>query len=195
MPKNLAAVSFSRILETLRRLSAMAPAKAKERHPTFPNFATHVAKLFHDDRLFDIIPRLELEMRLIDEHKPPLRPALDPYVSTQIGVFSKNFSDWEIGHFLSYPDCCIRPFAEETRYGLDERHSKELQGEAGMIFATTAGFIPHSIYCKESHKRALIAFINQEELQGLKKLESEIFTALPHMHPEYRGQYYEIRAP
>jgi hypothetical protein len=195
MSKNLASASFSQILDRLRALSSVEQAEAKEKHPTFPNFAFHIAKLFHEDRLFDIMQRLELEMHLIDEYQPPIRPALDPYVSTQIGVFSKNFDDWEIGHFLSYPDCCIRPFAEEARYGLDERHSKELSDEPGKIFASTAGFIPHSINCLESHQRGLIAFISKEELQVLKKLETEIFTALPHMHPEYRAHYFEIMAP
>jgi hypothetical protein len=195
MSKITASDSFSKILVTLTELSSMEPEEAKARHPDFPNFAYHVSKLFQDDRLFDILPRLELQKRLIDEYQPAVRPALDPHASIQLGVLSKVFSDWEIGHFLSYPDCCIKPFAEEARYGLDERHTKELGGMTRKIFATTAGFIPHSIHCAESHERALIAFINANELETLRKLETEIFRALPHMHPEYRGQYYEIRAP
>jgi hypothetical protein len=195
MSKNPAVASFSRILDRFRSLSAESPSEAKALYPAFPNFAFHVSKLFQENRLFDIMPRLELEMSLIDEHQPAVRPALDPYVSTQIGVFSKNFNDWEIGHFLSYPDCCIKPFAEEARYGLDERHFNELRGMKGKIFVTTAGFIPHSIYCKKSQQEALIAFIDRDELKALRKLEAEIFSALPHMHPEYQGQYYEVRAP
>jgi len=194
MSKISASASFSKILDRLTELSSLEPSEAKATHPDFPNFAHHVAKLFQEDRLFDIIPRLELQKRLIEANDPAIRPALDPYSSTQLGVFSKNFSDWEIGHFLSYPDCCIRPFAEEARYGLDERHAKEFQGMTGKIFATTAGFIPHSIHCEESRQRALISFISARQLEVLKGLEAAIFRALPHMHPEYQGQYYEIRA-
>ncbi len=134
-------------------------------------------------------------MALIEEYGPAVRPALDPYVSTQIGIFSRRFDDWEVGHFLSYPDCCIKPFAEEARYGLDERHAEELKRVVGKIFVTTAGFIPHSIHCEESQKRALIAFISRGELDDIRRLEAAIFKVLPHMHPEYRGQYYEVRIP
>jgi hypothetical protein len=194
MSKILASTSFSKILYTITALSSQEPDEAKAKHPDFPNFAFHIAKLFQEDRLFDILPRLELQKRLIEEHQPAVRPALDPHSSTQLGVFSRNFSDWEIGHFLSYPECCIKPFAEEARFGLDERHAKEFQGMTGKIFATTAGFIPHSIHCAKSQERALIGFISVQELNVMKKLEVEIFRALPHMHPEYRAQYYEIRS-
>jgi len=193
MSKITASASFSKILQTLTELSSLEPDEAKAKHSDFPNFAYHIAELFQEDRLFDILPRLGLQKRLIDEHQPAVRPALDPHASTQLGVFSRNFSDWEIGRFLSYPDCCIKPFAEEARYGLDERHAKEFLGITEKIFVTTAGFIPHSIHCAESHERALIGFIDAHELDAMRKLETEIFRALPHMHPEYRAQYYEIR--
>lgn len=193
MSKISASASFSKILNTLTELSGLEPEEARAKHDGFPNFAFHVAKLFQEDRLFDILPRLGVQRQLIDAHKPAIRPALDPHSSTQLGIFSRNFSDWEIGNFLSYPECCIKPFAEEARFGLDERHAREFQGMTGKIFATTAGFIPHSVHCAESQERALIGFIDARDLKILRKLEAETFRALPHMHPEYRAQYYEIR--
>lgn len=193
MSKISASASFSKIFETLSVLSRMDPDEAKSKYKDFPNFASHIAKLFQEDRLFDILTRLELQKSIIDRHQPRIRPALDPHTSTQIGIFSRNFSDWEIGRFLSYPTCCIRPFAEEARFGLDERHAKEFQGMAGKIFATTAGFIPHSVHCAESLERALIGFIDAKDLSVMRQLEAETFRAIPHMHSEYRAQYYEIR--
>jgi hypothetical protein len=118
---------------------------------------------------------------------------MDPYVSTQIGIFSKNYSDWEIGGFLGYPVCCMRPFVEEARYGIDERHAAEFRKAKGRIFAATAGFIPHSIFCNASQAGGLIAFVTKEELVSMRLVERELTAALPHFHSEYQGKYYEIR--
>jgi len=193
--KGAAVTSFLRILSLLKDLSSIDdPSSAKTKYPAFPSFAAHVAKLFSEDRLFDVLPRLEVQLGIIRRYGPPVRPAVDPYVSTQIGVFSKNFSDWEIGSFLGYPDCCMRPFVEELRYSLDEGHSEELKQVKGKIFAATAGFIPHSVFCKESHLRGLIAFVTREDVEKLHRLEKDLFTALPHLHSEYKGHYYEIRS-
>ncbi|MGA2572655.1 MAG: DUF483 domain-containing protein [Candidatus Methanomethylicaceae archaeon] len=193
-PQGKAIRSFSRIINLLRDLSStdkldVIPSK----YPSFPTFASHIAKLFSDDRLFDIIPRLEIELGIIAKHNPPVRPAMDPYVSTQIGIFSKNYSDWEIGGFLGYPDCCMRPFADEARYGIDERHAAELKKVKGRIFVATAGFIPHSIFCSASQAGGLIAFVTKEELESIRQVERELTAALPHFHSEYQGQYYEVR--
>jgi hypothetical protein len=188
--------SFLRILDILRDLSVQVdPSAAAKKYPAFASFAGHIAKLFSEDRLFDVLPRLEIELGLVQKYRPPARPAMDPYVSTQIGVFSRNFSDLEVGSFLGYPECCIRPFAEEARYGLDERHNEELKKlrGSGKIFVTTAGFVPHSIFCEDSHKRGLIAFVTENELKRMRLLEGELSVALPHMHTEYQGQYYEVR--
>jgi len=191
----IAEISFSRILGILEELSKMDEIpSAAQKYPDFPNFAAHIAKLFADDRLMGVLPRARLELELIKKTSPRVRPALDPFISTQLGVFSRNFSDWEVGHFLSYPDCCIRPFTEEARFGLDERHTEELKKVKGKIFVTTAGFIPHSIFCEESLSKGLIAFVSKEELEGLRILEKKIALALPHMHTSYQGTYYEVRA-
>lgn len=186
--------SFSRIINLLKDLSFIDELNAiPSKYPSFPTFASHVAKLFSDDRLFDVIPRLEIELGIIAKHNPPVRPAMDPYVSTQIGIFSKNYSDWEIGGFLGYPDCCMRPFTEEARYGIDERHTAELKEVKGRIFVATAGFIPHSIFCSESQAGGLIAFVTKEELESMRQVERELTAALPHLHSEYQGHYYEVR--
>jgi hypothetical protein len=186
--------SFSKILSILEDLSRAEDIQsAVAKYPGFPNFAVHIAELFAEDRLMDVLPRVRTELEIVKKTSPKVRPALDPFVSTQLGVFSHILSDWEVGHFLDYPDCCIRPFAEEARFGLDERHAAELKGLKGKIFVTTAGFIPHSIFCGESLKKGLIAFVTEEELKGLHKLENELFTALPHMHTSYLGTYYEVR--
>jgi hypothetical protein len=187
-------LSFSRIINLLRDLSFTDNLGAvQSKYPSFPTFASHVAKLFSDDRLFDVIPRLEIELSIIAKHNPPVRPAMDPYVSTQIGIFSKNYSDWEIGGFLGYPDCCVRPFAEEARYGIDERHAAELKKVKGRIFVATAGFIPHSIFCSKSQAGGLIAFVTKEELESIRYVERELTAALPHFHSEYQGKYYEVK--
>ncbi|MBM5805678.1 MAG: DUF483 domain-containing protein [Candidatus Verstraetearchaeota archaeon] len=192
--KGVAVTSFLRILSLLKDLSSIDdPSSARTTYPAFPSFAEHIAKLFSEDRLFDVLPRLAIQLGIIRRYDPPVRPAMDPYVSTQIGVFSKNFSDWEIGSFLGYPDCCMRPYAEELRYSLDEEHVRELKQVKGRIFVTTAGFIPHSVFCKESHLRGLIAFIAREDVERLRLLENELSSALPHLHPEYQRHYYEIR--
>ena len=189
-----AITSFLRILSVLKILSSIDdPSSARIKYPEFPSFAAHIARLFSEDRLFDVMPRLEIQLEIIKKYDPPVRPAMDPYVSTQIGVFSKNFSDWEIGSFLDYPACCIRPYVEELRYSLDEGHTKELTQVMGKIFVTTAGFIPHSIFCRESHLRGLVAFVTREDVEKLHLLENELSTALPHLHSEYQRHYYEIR--
>jgi len=192
--KGAAVTSFLRILSVLKDLSSIDdPSNARTKYPAFPSFAAHVAKLFSEDRLFDVLQRLEIQLGIIRRYDPPVRPAMDPYVSTQIGVFSKNFSDWEIGSFLGYPDCCMRPYVEELRYSLNEGHTKELKQIKGKVFVATAGFIPHSVFCKESHLRGLIAFIVREDVEKLHLLEDELSTALPHLHSEYQRHYYEIR--
>jgi hypothetical protein len=186
--------SFSRIINQLRDLSSTdALDVIQSKYPSFPTFASHIAKLFSDDRLFDVIPRLEIELDIIIKHNPLVRPAMDPYVSTQIGIFSKNYSDWEIGGFLGYPDCCMHPFVEEARYGIDERHAAELKEVKGRIFVATAGFIPHSIFCSESQAVGLIAFVTKEEFESMRQVERELTAALPHFHSEYQGHYYEVR--
>ncbi len=191
--------SLSRISGILNALSScVTAADARSMYPAFPNFAEHIAQLFLEDRLFDIMPRLEVQQSLVKKWQPPVRPALDPYISAQIGVFSKNFDDYETGHFLDYPDCCIRSFNERIRYALDELHEKELAELSSRCkdkpyFVTTSGFVPCSVLCEESHRRRLIAFTDGAQVSAMRSLETEIAGALPHFHSEYQGKYYEIR--
>ncbi len=184
--------SILRIIEILRELSKMDDLSlVKSKFPAFPSFAENICQLFLEDRLFDIMPRLEIYLKIIRKYNPQVRPAIDPYVSMQIGVFSKNFSDWEIGRFLGYPNCCIKSFTEEVRYGLDERHFEELKKVKKKVFVTTAGFVPCSIFCKESHSKGLASFLNKKIVHRLNLLEKELSIALPHLHPEYQGHYYD----
>jgi len=193
MPEIKSVQSFERILSIVNELSSLEEPQARSKYVKFPGFAAHISKLFREDRLYDILPRMEVELEIIKKYSPAVRPALDPYVSTQIGVFSGNFSDWEVGFFLGYPECCMKPFAEEARYGLDERHAAELGRLKGKIFVTTAGFIPHSVFCGESLANGLISFVSEVELGTLRQLEKEMSARLPHMHSAYQGQYYEVR--
>lgn len=185
--------SFSELANRIRSLSSLLPDEAELSFPKSPNFARHVAKLFLEDRLFDVLPRLEVQLNIVGKFSPPVRPALDPYTSTQIGVFSKSFDDFEIGHFLGYPECCMRSFSERVRYSIDEDHMLELResGEAG--FVTTAGFIPCSIFCSEAHARGLLSFIKPSQVGSLKAMEKITASELPHFHPEYREHYFEVR--
>jgi hypothetical protein len=182
-----------RIFNVLKDLSMGfdLPA-ARLKYPEFPSFAEHVAKLFVDDRLFDVLPRLDIQLHIAARYDLPIRPALDPYISTQIGIFSKTISDLETGHFLNYPDCCIKSFSEEIRYGLDERHRQELRDMNDKVFVTTAGFIPHSVFCGEAHSRGLACFLGKAHVASLRKLEIELASALPHCHSEYQQHYFEI---
>ncbi|MDD1776519.1 MAG: DUF483 domain-containing protein [Candidatus Methanomethylicus sp.] len=183
---------LQRIYNILKNLSMeFDPDLASKAYPQFPNFAAHLAKLFIDDRLFDIMQRLETQVKIVFKYNPSIRPALDPYISTQIGIFSKEISDFEIGHFLNYPDCCIKSFSEEIRYGLDEKHRSEMKPN-GEVFVTTAGFIPHSIYCDEAISKGLVGFIPKSSVANLKKLEKELAILLPHCHSEYQEHYYEF---
>jgi len=200
MPPSNGFESLSRISGILNALSSCSSAAdARSMCPEFPNLAEHIAQLFMDDRLFDVLPRLQVQQDMVKRWQPPVRPALDPYISTQIGVFSKNFEDSETGHFLDYPDCCIRSFSERIRYALDEQHEHELaelgsRGGTKPYFVTISGFVPCSVLCEESHRRRLIAFADDAQVRTMRSLEVEIARSLPHFHSEYQGRYYEIRS-
>ncbi|MGQ9759881.1 MAG: DUF483 domain-containing protein [Candidatus Methanomethylicaceae archaeon] len=186
-------LSLQRIVDIITDLSKIPPESAKKKYSNFPSLAEHISRLFAEDRLFDIPQRLELQLEIVKSYAPPVRPALDPYTSTQIGLFNKNFSDWEIGGLLNYPVCCIKSFAEDIRYDIDALHLQELKNlSKGTALVTTAGFIPHSIFCRESSERALISLVKIDALPLLKKLEAELARKLPHFHPEYQEHYYGI---
>lgn len=186
--------SFLKIVRILKELSLTDdPSLARRKYLTFPTLAEHITRLFYEDRLFDILPRLEVELEIVRRYDPPVRPALDPYVSTQIGIFSKNFSDCEVGCFFDYPECCVHSFVKELRYGLDDKHYDELKKVKGKIFVVTAGFVPCSVFCKESHNRGLISFIDRRIVDKLRLIEKDLANRLPHFHSEYQGHYYEIK--
>ena len=189
-------ISLYKIQKILKELSSINnPPSARLRFARFPSFAEHIANLFEEDRLFDIISRMQIQIDIVSKYNPPVRPALDPYISSQIGVFTRLFNDREIGFFVDYPECCVQSFIEEVRYGLDERHFLELtqsKGQSkGNVFVTTAGFVPCSVFCEESKKRGLIGFLDNTEVDRLKELEKELARKLPHFHPEYQEHYYD----
>uniref|UniRef100_A0A7C3J1V8 DUF483 domain-containing protein n=1 Tax=Candidatus Methanomethylicus mesodigestus TaxID=1867258 RepID=A0A7C3J1V8_9CREN len=191
-------LSLNRIYRILKDLSMNPSTESinkKYRH--FSTFALRISIMFAEDRLFDILPRLETQLEIVRKYAPGVRPALDPYTSSQIGIFSKIDPDAEIGHFLDYPDCCIKSFSEKTRYGIDESHVEELmklpRQKGEKIFVATAGFIPCSALCKKARTRGLVAILNRSEEENLKSLEGELSMALPHFHPEYQNHYYEIK--
>lgn len=194
MSSSKGALSFSGLVDRLVSLSAIPEDKVEEAFPASINFARHVARLFREDRLFDILPRLETQLQIVRRFSPPVRPALDPYTSTQIGVFSKLFDDYEIGHFLGYPECCMRSFAEDIRYSIDGDHIRELERSGMKAFVTTAGFIPCSVFCKEAQNRGLLSFVEPSEIANLRAIEKETAAKLPHFHPEYREHYFEIKS-
>ena len=79
-----------------------------------------------DDFQFNqLMSRLQLEIEITRKYNPPTRPALDPVISTELGVYRGD--DENIGRLLGYPECCIiRSFSEDTRYAIDEDHLEEL---------------------------------------------------------------------
>ncbi|MEN3017126.1 MAG: DUF483 domain-containing protein [Candidatus Methanosuratincola petrocarbonis] len=192
MSSSKGTLSLSGLIDKIRALSVASPEEAEAQFLESPNFARYIAQLFQEDRLFDVLPRLEIQLQIVRQFSPPVRPALDPYTSTQIGIFSKRFDDYEIGRFLGYPGCCMRSFAENIRYGIDEDHIKELKGSGMKAFVTTAGFIPCSIFCREAQSKGLLSFIDPSEIGNLRALEKETAMRLPHFHPEYREHYFEV---
>ena len=69
---------------------------------------------------------------------------------------------------------------------------EELKKVKGKVFVATAGFVPCSIFCKESHNKGLASFLNKKIVHRLNLLEKELSITLPHLHPEYQGHYYDF---
>ncbi|MEJ8543444.1 DUF483 domain-containing protein [Methanothermobacter wolfeii] len=146
-----------------------------------------------DDFQFNqLMSRLQLEIEITRKYNPPTRPALDPVISTELGVYRGD--DENIGRLLGYPECCIRSFSEDTRYAIDEDHLEELAelevpGDACAV-VLPSGFIPCSLRCKEAWERKLIAFADREDMRRILELEEELRRELPHFHIAY-DEYFE----
>ncbi len=139
-----------------------------------------------------LMARLEKEIEIVNKYNPPTRPALDPLVSTELGIYRGD--DYEIGRLLGYPECCIKSFSEETRFAIDEDHLKELEDmeipEGACALILPSGFIPCSLKCSEAWRNGLIAHVNSDEYERILELEDELKRELPHFHLGY-NEYYE----
>ncbi|ADP77723.1 protein of unknown function DUF483 [Methanothermus fervidus DSM 2088] len=143
---------------------------------------------FHFNYLID---RLKLEIEIVKKYSPKVRPAIDPVVSTELGIYRGY--DVEVGKLLGYPICCIKSFLG-GRISIDENHLKEISElkvpKNAYAIIMPSGFIPCSLKCKKAWKRRLINFVTKKEYENILKLEKELITNLLHFHPAY-DEYYE----
>jgi len=155
------------------------------------HISLHIQQM--DDDIFNfIISRLKKEIEIVKRYNPPVRPAIDPMVSSYLGVYSRLEWAEEYGKLMGYPRCCIESF-KSVRFAIDEEHLKEresLKEEGKVAVVITSGFIPCSLRCREAWRRSLIALVSQEEYNSIVKLEEELLRELPHYHGGYR-EYYE----
>ncbi|WP_456419569.1 DUF483 domain-containing protein [Methanocaldococcus infernus] len=134
-----------------------------------------------------ILERLKIEDEIVKKYKPKVRPALDPYVSGELGIY-RRLDDHEIGKFLNYPECCIKSFTEEVRVSIDREHLKEAE-EINKRVVITSGFIPCSLKCKEAIKRGLLGHLNEKELEVIKKVNEELKKRLGSFNIFYEDFY------
>ncbi|KUK01862.1 MAG: DUF483 domain-containing protein [Methanobacteriales archaeon] len=139
-----------------------------------------------------LMARLQKEIEIVNKYNPPARPALDPLVSTELGIYRGD--DYQIGRLLGYPECCVKSFSEETRFAIDKDHLKELEEldapEGACALILPSGFIPCSLKCPRAWESKLIAYVDSEEYQMILELEEELKRELPHFHLGY-NEYYE----
>lgn len=143
-----------------------------------------------------IVNRLKFQIEIVEKYKPKVRPAIDPVVSTELGIY-RRLDDFEIGKLLGYPECCIKSFVEDARIGIDREHLKEveemkdgLKNKGIYAIVLPSGFIPCSLKCEEAIKRGFIGYLNKEEFDNILKLEKELKEKIKHWHFGY-DEYYE----
>ncbi|EHP89675.1 DUF483 domain-containing protein [Methanotorris formicicus] len=141
-----------------------------------------------------IIFRLKKQIEIVEKYKPKVRPAIDPMVSMELGIY-RRLDDYELGKLLNYPECCIKSFSEDFRIGIDRDHLKEaeeIKEKSNNAYAIIlpSGFIPCSLKCEESWKRNLIGIVDEDEYYRILELEKELKEKLPHFHGAY-DEYYE----
>ncbi len=144
----------------------------------------------------NIIDRLKFQIEIVEKYKPKVRPAIDPVVSTELGIY-RRLDDYEIGKLLEYPECCIKSFVENVRISIDNEHLKEvdeireeLKNKGVYAIVLPSGFIPCSLKCKEAIKRGYIGYLNKEEFDNILKLEEELKKKIVHWHFGY-SEFYE----
>ena len=158
------------------------------------NISSYIQNL--NDEIYNlIISRLKKEIEIVKKYKPPVRPAIDPMVSSYLGIYSGLEFAEEYGKLLGYPRCCIESF-KSVRFAIDEEHLKEIEDlkeEGKVAVVITSGFIPCSLKCKEAWKRCLVGLVSQREYNNILQLERELFRELPHYHGGYSEYYEKIR--
>lgn len=102
----------------------------------------HIKRM--DDEKFDyIIARLNKQIEIVEKYNPKIRPAIDPMVSSELGIY-RRLDDYELGELLDYPKCCIISFSENARFGIDRDHLKEID-EMNIDENTYAIILPSEI--------------------------------------------------
>ncbi|ENN95583.1 hypothetical protein J422_07052 [Methanocaldococcus villosus KIN24-T80] len=118
-----------------------------------------------DDIKFEyLINRLKTQIEIVNKYKPKVRPALDPVISFELGVY-RRLDDYEIGKLLNYPLCCIKSFSEDFRIAIDREHLKEAKEINTYAIVITSGFIPCSLKCKMAMKNGLLGYMDEEEFK------------------------------
>jgi len=129
---------------------------------------------------------VETELVLWEESGLHVRPALHPYVSERIGVYT--LDDEEIGRFLGYPECCVEYFLEgHVRFDHDPDN----------VVVVTEGFVPCSPTCRRARRVHLLEF--DADPEPYRRLEGRLRTRLEKLgvlsyHSAYRG-FYEVYVP
>ncbi|WP_457613891.1 DUF483 domain-containing protein [Methanocaldococcus sp.] len=145
-----------------------------------------------------IIDRLKFQIEIVEKYNPKVRPAIDPVVSTELGIY-RRLDDFEVGKLLDYPECCIKSFVEEVRISIDRDHLKEveemrddLKNRGVYAIVLPSGFIPCSLRCEEAIKRGYIGYLNKEEFDKILELEKELKEKIRHWHFGYEDYYEKI---
>jgi len=124
-----------------------------------------------------LIEVVEVEHEVWSEHGVRARPALHPFVSERLGVYTL---DPEIvGRLLGYPECCVR-------YFLDGHVRYDHEGPA----VVTEGFVPCSRTCEGAVRARLLD--PEPDVEAYREVERELegeLGDLPRYHTEYRGYY------
>ncbi|AAB99109.1 conserved hypothetical protein [Methanocaldococcus jannaschii DSM 2661] len=148
-----------------------------------------------------IVERLKFQIELVEKYKPKVRPAIDPMVSTELGIY-RRLDDFEIGKLLDYPECCIKSFVEDVRVAIDREHLKEveemkeeLKNKGIYAIVLPSGFIPCSLKCEEAIKRGFIGYLTKEEFDKILELEKELKEKIRHWHFGYDEYYEKIILP
>jgi hypothetical protein len=169
------------------------------------NFIASRIQNMDDEKYNYIIYRVIKQIEIVKKYNPKVRPAIDPMVSSELGVYSGLDSPEEYGILMGYPKCCVESF-KSARFGIDAEHLREAEEIKAEIkkdilennksvkekvaIVMPSGFIPCSLKCEEAWKRNLIAIVSYEEHLNILKLEEELLQKLPHYHCAYT-EYYE----